>query len=125
MDTKARISNAERFGRRIGGVWRGFVRREHQVAGWLVARGLSAGAATALLWGVKLAVLAVLLYVAFWFALMVVFVLLVVRGLAQSTQDEDLGAQKDELRHGEAGYGLYSSSGQRIDPHDPNNPYDQ
>lgn len=58
MNTKARISNAERFGRRIGGMWRGFVRRERQVAGWLVAHGLSAGAATALLWGVKLAVLA-------------------------------------------------------------------
>ncbi|HBP6530112.1 DUF3742 family protein [Pseudomonas aeruginosa] len=70
MDTKAHISNAERFGRRIGGMWRGFVRRERQVAGWLVARGLSAGMATALLWGVKLAVLVALLYVAFWLALL-------------------------------------------------------
>ncbi|MNG35690.1 hypothetical protein D3C84_1224930 [compost metagenome] len=73
----------------------------------------------------KLVVLGVLLYIAFWFALLVVFVLLVVRGLTQNTEDEDLGVQRDELRHGEAGYGLYSSSGQRIDPHDPNNPYDQ
>ncbi len=125
MDTKARVSNAERFGRWAGGMRRGFVLRERQFADWLMARGLSAGMATALLWVVKLLVLGVLLYIAFWFALLVVFVLLVVRGLAQNTQDEDLSAQKDEMRHGEAGYGLYSYSGQRIDPHDPNNSYDQ
>ncbi|HBN9632364.1 TPA: DUF3742 family protein [Pseudomonas aeruginosa] len=88
MNTKARISNAERFGRRIGGMWRGFVRRERQVAGWLVAHGLSAGAATALLWGVKLAVLGVLLYVAFWLALLFGFATAAAWMARESDQDE-------------------------------------
>ncbi|MEB1611144.1 hypothetical protein FHT08_000626 [Xanthomonas campestris] len=73
MNTKNRISTAERLGRRLGGMWRGYVRRERQVAGWLMAHGVPAGAATALLWVVKLAVLGVLLYAAFWLALLLVF----------------------------------------------------
>ncbi|EPA95356.1 hypothetical protein PG5_40840 [Pseudomonas sp. G5(2012)] len=95
------------------------------MSGWLVAQGLPASLAKATLVVVKLVVLGALLYVAFWFVLLLVFVLLVARGFAQHEQDEDLWTPKDELRHGEAGYGLYSSSGQRIDPHDPNNPYDE
>lgn len=71
--TKNRISNAERLGRWLGGMWRGYVLRERRVAGWLVARGVPAGGATVLLWIVKLAVLGVLLYAAFWLALLVVF----------------------------------------------------
>ncbi|MGK8436784.1 DUF3742 family protein [Ectopseudomonas hydrolytica] len=115
---------SHRLGRRAGHAWRGYLRREQRAAGWLVARGVPAGATTALLWLAKLLVLGVLLYVAFWFFLLV-FVLLVARGFAHNEQDEDLWAQQDELRHGTAGYGLYSSGGQRIDPHDPNNPYDE
>ena len=88
MDTKARISKAERLGRRIGGMWRGFVRREHQVTGWLVARGLSAGAATGLLWGLKLAVLGVLLYVAFWLALLLGLAVAAVWMIRDSDQDD-------------------------------------
>ncbi|MEN1451352.1 DUF3742 family protein, partial [Pseudomonas aeruginosa] len=37
---------------------------------------------------------------------------------------DDRWAQQDELRNGEAGFGLYSSNGQRLDPHDPNDPFD-
>lgn len=88
MDTKARISNAERFGRRIGRMWRGFARREHQVAHWLVECGLSAGAATALLWGVKLAVLVVLLYVAFWLTLLFGFAIAAAWMIRDPDQDE-------------------------------------
>lgn len=36
MDTKTRISNAERLGRWVGGMWRAGVRRERRLAGWLV-----------------------------------------------------------------------------------------
>ncbi|MDH0639291.1 MULTISPECIES: DUF3742 family protein [Pseudomonas] len=101
MNTKARISNAERFGRRIGGIWWGFVRRERQVAGWLVARGLSAGAATALLWGVKLAVLGVLLYAIFWLALLLVFAIMAGRAAEQILPADDFELQfptLEELR---------------------------
>ena len=79
MGTKTRISNAERFGRWAGGMWRGGVRRERRLAGRLVARGLPPGAATALLWLVKLAVLGVLLYAAFWLALLLVFAVALVQ----------------------------------------------
>ncbi|HBO3409706.1 MULTISPECIES: DUF3742 family protein [Pseudomonadaceae] len=101
MDTKARISNAERFGRRIGGMWRGFVRREHQVAGWLVARGLSAGAATVLLWGMKLALLGVLLYAMFWLALLLVIIIIAAWAAQRGAQDEEFEwpfTDLDELR---------------------------
>ncbi len=125
MKPSAQTSSADRLGQTLGRMWRGYLRQEQRVNAWLVEHDVPAGGAAALLWIVKLMVLGVLLYIAFWFALLLVFVLLAARGLAQDGQDEDLWAQKDELRHGEAGYGLYSSSGQRIDPHDPNNPYDE
>lgn len=57
MNTKTRPSNAERLGLWLGGLWRGSIRRERQVAGWLAAQGVPAIGAAALLWIVKLAVL--------------------------------------------------------------------
>ena len=125
MKPSTQTSSADRLGQMLGRMWRGYLRQEQRVNAWLVEHGVPAGGAAALLWIVKLMVLGVLLYIAFWFALLLVFALLAARGLAQDGQDEDLWAQTDELRQGEAGYGLYSSSGQRIDPHDPNNPYDE
>ncbi|MGU1062188.1 DUF3742 family protein [Pseudomonas aeruginosa] len=123
MKPSVQTSPADRQGQTLGRMWRGYLRQEQRVNAWLVEHGVPAGGAAALLLIVKLMVLGVLLYVAFWFALLLVFALLAARGLARDGQDEDLGALKDVLRHGEAGYGLYSSSGQRIDPHDPNSPY--
>jgi hypothetical protein len=64
---------SHRLGRGAGRAWRGYLRREQRVAGWLVTRGVPAGAATAVLWIVKLAVLGVLLYSAFWLALLLAF----------------------------------------------------
>ena len=52
---------SHRLGRGAGRAWRGYLRREQRVAGWLVTRGVPAGAATAVLWVVKLAVLGALL----------------------------------------------------------------
>ena len=121
MSTRTRISNAERFGRWLGRRWRAYVRRERRVSGWLIAQGVPTPAAAVLIWGVKLAVLAVLLYTAFWLTLLLA--LMAARGI--SSGDEDIPVAQEELRHGEAGFGLYSSSGQRIDPHDPNRPYDE
>lgn len=95
---------SHRLGRRTGHAWRGYLRREQRAVGWLVAWGVPAGGATALLWIVKLLVLGVLLYAAFWFALALAFALLIALGWSQSAQDDDHWEQKDELRHGEAGY---------------------
>ncbi|NYT22594.1 DUF3742 family protein [Alcaligenaceae bacterium] len=123
MNTRPRSSNiAERFGRWLGRGWRGYVRRERRVVAWLASVGVPSGAATALVWIVKLAVLGVLLYTAFWLALLLVCLLLVARGFGKG--GDDFTPPGTELRHGEAGFGLYSSDRHRLDPHDPNNPYD-
>lgn len=73
MSKEPRISNAERLGRWAGRFWRGYVRQERRAAGWLVARGLPVGGAKALLWSVKLILLGVLLYAAFWLAVLLLF----------------------------------------------------
>ncbi|HIE4272023.1 TPA: DUF3742 family protein [Pseudomonas aeruginosa] len=97
MNTKTRISNAERFGRWAGRMWWGFIRREHQVVGWLVACGLSAGTATALLWGAKLVVLGVLLYVAFWLVLLLVFAIMAGWAAEQRLPADDFELQYPTL----------------------------
>ncbi|WP_418648284.1 DUF3742 family protein [Thauera butanivorans] len=88
MGTKTRISNAERFGRWLGGVWRGYVRQERRVAGWLLSQGLPPGGATVLLWGIKLVVLGMLLYAAFWLALLLLCIAIVAWGLRNGDHDE-------------------------------------
>src|SRR3546814_5637145 len=69
MSTTTRTSTAERLGRAFGRGWRAYARGERRASNWLVSKGMPRAGATALVWVVKLAVLGVLLYVAFWFAL--------------------------------------------------------
>lgn len=127
MNTK-KLGNAERFGRWFGRVWRGYLDCGQALANWLTARGIPTEVAIALLWIVKLAVVAALLYVVFWLVLLFVILYFVARGFANNKSGSYLESS-DEWRHGEAGYGLYSPGGQRIDPHNPNdlndlnNPY--
>jgi len=126
MNTTTRISTAERFGHWLGRGWLGYVHVERRVAAWMVGKGVPEAVAVALVWVVKLAVLGVLLYVAFWVALMLLFMMGAGRIAANgSAYAQNRWTQKDELRYGEAGFGLYASNGQRIDPHDPNDPFDE
>jgi len=120
MNTTTRITTAERFGRWLGRGWRGYVRGEQWVSAALVAKGVPVAVAAMLVWAVKLAVMGVLLYVAFWIALLVLFMM-----GAGWAANNSRWTRKDELRYGEAGFGLYASNGQRIDPHDPNDPFDE
>jgi len=126
MNTTTRITTAERFGRWLGRGWRGYVRGEQRVLAWLVAKGVPMAVAAVLVWAVKLAILGGLLYVAFWVALLILFTM--VAGWAAKNPDQDNEdypwAQEDELRYGEAGFGIYTADGHRIDPHDPNAPFD-
>jgi hypothetical protein len=122
MNTTTRTSTAERLGRTLGRGWRAYARGEQRALNWLVFKGMPATGATVLLWVVKLAVIGALLYSAFWLALLLVGLLFVARGFGKG--DYDFSLPREELRHGEAGFGLYSSDGHRLDPHDPNNPYD-
>lgn len=89
MNTTTRSSIAKRFGRWLGQVWRAYLHREHRVVVWLVSVGTSAGVATALLWVARLAVLGVLFYVAFWLALIFLFVVTLARSAGSSDAAEE------------------------------------
>lgn len=64
---------AYRLGRGMGRAWRGYARFEKNAARWLVAQGVPGLVASALPWLAKLAVLGVILYVAFGLALLLLF----------------------------------------------------
>lgn len=123
MNTTTRISTAERLGRAFGRGWRALARGERRVSNWLASKGVPMAGAVALLWAAKLVVLGLLFYVAFWLAALLLLGVAAAWLAGNSAGDDDRWTQKDELRNGEAGFGLYSSSGQRIDPHDPNDPF--
>ncbi len=123
MTTTTRISTAERLGRFSGRGWRAYARGERRASNWLASKGVPVAGAVMLVWLVKLGVLVLLFYSTFWLALLLVCISLVARGFGKG-DDEDFSLPHDELRHGEAGFGLYSSDGYRLDPHDPNNPDD-
>ena len=108
-----------RLGRTLGRGWRAYVRGERRASNWLVSKGVPQAGASVFVWAIKLVVL---FYVAFWMTLLLVGLLLVSRGFRRSS--DDFSQPRDELRHGEAGFGLYSPDGYRLDPHEPNNPYD-
>ena len=118
MKTAAQTTFAERLGRTLGRAWRGCARLDRRAQGWLLAQGWAPGIAKAALLAVKLAAIGVLLYTAFWLALLLAFALVgawVVRN-DDGSYDED---HKPEWRYGPAGYGLYTHDDYRIDPHDP------
>ncbi len=118
MKTAAQTTFAERLGRTLGRAWRGCARLDRRAQGWLLARGWTPGIAKAALLAVKLAAIGVLLYTAFWLALLLAFALVgawVVRNDDGSYDEE----HKPEWRYGPAGYGLYTHDDYRIDPHDP------
>ena len=89
MNTTIRISTAERLGRTLGRGWRAYARGERRALNWLVSKGVPLTGATALVWVAKLAVLGVLLYVAFWFALVLLGLAVAGWGMSQRHSDED------------------------------------
>ena len=118
MKTAAQTTFAERLGRTLGRTWRSWARLDRRAQGWLLVRGWAPGIAKAALLAVKLAAIGVLLYTAFWLALLLAFALVgawVVRNDDGSYDEE----HKPEWRYGPAGYGLYTHDDYRIDPHDP------
>ncbi|BCN39875.1 hypothetical protein ALDI51_31940 [Alicycliphilus denitrificans] len=89
MNMTARTSTAERLGRAFGRGWRAYACGERRVSNWLASKGVSQAGVDALLWVVKLAVLGVLLYVAFWFALVLLGVAAAGWATAANTSDDD------------------------------------
>lgn len=95
---------AQRLGRGAGRVVRRLRRGEQHLENGLVSRGLSAGAAKALLWVIKLAVLGVLLYAAFWLALLVVCAVAAAWAVEHADEEGDsdfLGRKAEERDHRE------------------------
>ncbi|MFV0601452.1 MAG: DUF3742 family protein [Brachymonas sp.] len=100
MKTAAQTTFAERLGRALGRAWRGCARLDRQAQGWLRAQGLALGAARAVSLVVKLVALAVLLYSAFWLALLLTLAVAAGAWAARSheeTGDKEwaLGGQAD------------------------------
>ena len=89
MTTTTRISTAERIGRAFGRGWRAYARGERRTSSWLVSKGVPVAGTTVLLWAVKLAVLGLLLYVAFWFALVLLGVVAAGWAMNQHHPDEE------------------------------------
>ena len=102
MSTTTRISTAERLGQALGRGWRAYVRGERRASNWLVSKGVPVAGATVLLWLVKLVVLGVLLYSAFWLALLVAFSVVAAWAARGSAYDEyeegEIGDQADHKR---------------------------
>jgi hypothetical protein len=115
MKTLALPFFAERIGRALGRTWRGFMRLEQKATGWLVTQGMNATLATGILWVLRIALLAILLYGAFWVALLLAFAY---TG-AWMARNADFDEPQPEWRIGMLGFGLYHPDGSRIDPHDP------
>lgn len=102
MNTTTRISKAERIGRWLARGWRGYVRGERWLSSWLVGQGVSASVATILRWTFNLVALGVLLYAAFWSALLLIFAIAAAWVAGRSNeQDEDdfLGRKAEERDH--------------------------
>lgn len=74
MRASPKMTMPKRAGRSLGRAYRAAMRREAYVVRWLVGKGLPIPGAKAILWIIKLAVLGVLLYVAFWLALLLLLV---------------------------------------------------
>jgi len=89
MSTTTRISTAERLGRSFGRGWRAYARGERVVSNWLASKGMPVAGAAALLWVVKLTALGLLLSIAFWFAVVLLGVVVAGWAAAANTPDEE------------------------------------
>ncbi|OJW95829.1 DUF3742 family protein [Ralstonia mannitolilytica] len=102
MKTAAQTTFAERLGRTLGRAWRGCARLDRRAQGWLRGQGLAPDLVQAASLVVKLAALGVLLYSAFWLALLIVG-LVVVSWMAKQDHDEEdsdfLGRKAEEGDH--------------------------
>lgn len=88
MKPSAQTSFAERLGQALGRMWRAYMRQERKVNGWLVAQGLPAGVSKVLLLAIKLVALGVLVYVAFWLVLLLVFAVAAAWMIRDPDQDD-------------------------------------
>ncbi|POE08556.1 hypothetical protein BV921_15100 [Pectobacterium odoriferum] len=115
MNTATCNRSVERFVRWLGCGRDAYKNGELRVLSWLVSKRVPRIGVVALMWAIKLIALCVLLYSAFWLALLLIFVV----AAALMANAAGLGDEppKPEWRNGPAGFGLYTYDGFRIDPH--------
>lgn len=119
MKTAAQTTFAERLGRTLGRAWRGCARLDRRAHGWLRAQGLAPAAARAVSLVVKFAALAVLLYSAFWLAMLLAVLFVAAWSLRESPYGDDAHEDQPEWREGHGGFGLYDKNEWRHDMGDP------
>ncbi|KSQ24969.1 DUF3742 family protein [Pseudomonas aeruginosa] len=88
------------MGQMLGRLWRGCLCHERTVNNWLAAQGLPAGVAKGVSLLIKLAALGVVLYVASWLVLLLMFAAAAVwamRNGALDSDDEESFLAEDEL----------------------------
>jgi hypothetical protein len=90
-------TTAGQAGAAMGRVWRKWLRQEQRLVGCVVSKGLPATMAKTLLRIVTLALFCVLLYTAFWLALLLVFTTVAAWG----ARDADLSNEPDASALGE------------------------
>jgi fatty acid desaturase len=117
MKAHARPStSAEYLGAMLGRAWRRWLQQERYSVSWLVSKGLSATVAKILPWVLTLVALGVLLHIASWLALLLLFGVATV-WVAKNPECDDDEQRQPEWRNGVSGFGLYNSDGYRVDPH--------
>lgn len=88
MKTMSPTAKAERAGNWLGRAWRGYMRKEVRAVQWLASNGLPASAGRLLFWVVTIAAFGVLLYMAFWLALLLLLATAVAFAARNSDHDE-------------------------------------
>lgn len=127
--TPSKINRAERFGRRMGNLWRSIKQKERVAVSHMTRKGVPPLLAAAIPWGIKLSALGIAFYLAAWLVVLVALAVLVVRLLENNEPDFD-GLIKaveesnppEELREGPSGFGLYDKDDWRVDMGDPYEP---
>lgn len=119
MKATPTVKTFERAGRWLGRVWRGVAHREARAVRWLEAQGIPARVGRLFFWLIKILVVGVLLYAAFWFALLL---LLGVAGAWILKNSDWNDEDKLEWREGHSGFGLYDKNEWRRDMGDPDDP---
>ncbi|MCK9986219.1 MAG: hypothetical protein AzoDbin1_02691 [Azoarcus sp.] len=119
MKPAAQTTFAERVGRALGRVWRSCMRLDREANGWLLAQGLAPGVAKAALLVAKLVAVGLLVYAAFWLALLVTTAMAATWMASQQDSDDDsdfLGRKAEERDHRE---GLFYHPTSHNDDPDP------
>ena len=114
MGISTPTSLTERAGRMLGSAGRVLARVDARAQWWLAEHGLGEGLAWAASWLIKIVVLGILLYVAFWLALLLLFAV-VAAWIARSAASVGQEEAEPEWREGHAGFGLYDKNEWRHD----------